>query len=155
MQERPPRVLQQEPAVGGISSGPARLCVVVAALVGIVLIGLVGLRPYVPLGDDALIEMGVRRLLQGNPPEIGPYSRFGWYHPGPAIYYLLWPGYLLTGSASWSLPLSSFVINGGCLIGVLAGVRREFCWTGAVWGGLVPFLYLLQRAPGLVLEPGE
>jgi hypothetical protein len=41
-------------------------------------------------GDLAVIELSVRNALRGHP-LLGPYSRFGWDHPGPALFYLLAP----------------------------------------------------------------
>jgi hypothetical protein len=130
-----------------------RLIVVALALVVVVVIALVGLRPYVPLGDHALLELGVRRGLGGHPPEVGPFSRFGWYHPGPAIYYVLMPGYAVTGGASWSLPVTTLLINVGCLVGIVALVRRQLGTATAAWAALVCLFYLRQLPAGLLRDP--
>ena len=83
-----------------------------AVLVGIVLLvalPVLGLAlangPYGPTEDHALLELGVRRVAAGHPPTLGVYSRFGWYHPGPALYYLLAGPYLLLGGSSMALPV--------------------------------------------------
>ncbi|MGZ8735026.1 MAG: hypothetical protein ACXW1M_07545, partial [Acidimicrobiia bacterium] len=52
---------------------------------------------YRAIADDALIELqtrdvGTRAVF------LGPYSRFGWYHPGPALFYVLAVPYRLLGS---------------------------------------------------------
>jgi hypothetical protein len=41
------------------------------------------------VGDDrALLTMGARDALHGGV-LVGPYSRFGWHHPGPSYFYVL------------------------------------------------------------------
>lgn len=124
-----------------------------ALLIAVVLVALAGLRPYVPLGDHALLEMGVRRVLDGQPPEVGPFSRYGWFHPGPAIYYVLAPGYLLTGGASWSLPVTTFVVNITCFIVGIEIVRRQLGNVSAAWAALSLLILLRQLPDGLLRDP--
>ena len=57
---------------------------------------------WVPVGDEALIEMRVRDV-PGHLPLLGVYSRFGWSHPGPAQFVLLALPYRLLGSVSAAL----------------------------------------------------
>ena len=73
---------------------------------------------WIPVGDEALIEMRVRDV-PGRLPLLGVYSRFGWSHPGPAQFLLLALPYRLLGSASASL-----------LAGALAG---HLFTVGAAW----------------------
>lgn len=52
--------------------------------------------PFYLYGDQALINIAVHRsleLLQFT----GPYSRFGWDHPGPLYYFFIAPGTFLLG----------------------------------------------------------
>ncbi|MGZ6870398.1 MAG: hypothetical protein ACXVHI_08890, partial [Frankiaceae bacterium] len=63
--------------------------------------------PYAPDGDWATFEMGLRRLAEGHPPSVGVFSRFGWYHPGPALYYLMGGPYLLAGGAGIAMPVTA------------------------------------------------
>src|SRR5690348_18094210 len=41
-------------------------------------------------GDQALLELGTRRAIHLDQ-LVGPYSRSGFHHPGPAVFYLLAP----------------------------------------------------------------
>ena len=50
-----------------------------------------------PLADIAVLEMYVRNALTGSL-LVGPYSRFGWHHPGPLYFYLIAPLYRAAGS---------------------------------------------------------
>ena len=69
---------------------------VTAIPVVISLISLHG-RRWVPAGDESVISYHVRQLIHGHPQFVGVYSTHGWAHPGPALYYLLAPGYWLLG----------------------------------------------------------
>lgn len=79
---------------------------------------------YHPYADQATIESLVRDvghhwLL------LGPFSRFGWFHPGPALYYLLAVPYRLTGSSSASLAFGALCINAGAVLGITLIARRR------------------------------
>ena len=55
-----------------------------------------------PSADQAWIELQIRDIGH-DPVLLGPYSRFGWFHPGPILYYLLWLPYRITGSTARQL----------------------------------------------------
>jgi hypothetical protein len=65
---------------------------------------------YAPAGDIALIESytlhAVHRELF-----LGPYSRFGWNHPGPLYFFLLAPFYVMTEHRSAGLSAGALIIN--------------------------------------------
>ncbi len=63
---------------------------------------------WLPVGDEALIEMRVRDV-PGHLPLLGVYSRFGWSHPGPAQLWALAVPYRLLGSASAGLLAGALV----------------------------------------------
>ena len=62
-------------------------------------IALVAGSTYRPIADDAWIELQIRDIGH-HAVLLGPYSRFGWFHPGPLLYYVLWLPYRLTGSST-------------------------------------------------------
>jgi hypothetical protein len=71
----------------------------VGAVVGAVQVWRTG---WTPSADQAFIEFRVRDV-PGDPPLLGVFSRYGWSHPGPALFYLLAVPYRLAGGASESL----------------------------------------------------
>jgi hypothetical protein len=81
----------------------------------------------VPIRDDALMELRVRAIGQ-RAELLGLYSRDGWSHPGPAIFYSLVLPYRLVGSSAGML-VGALLINGAAMVGtvligrVLAGTR--------------------------------
>jgi hypothetical protein len=58
--------------------------------------------PWYPTGDWAVLAMRVADVGH-NTPLLGPYSRFGWNHPGPLLYWLLAIPYNLLGGRSVDL----------------------------------------------------
>lgn len=81
-------------------------------------------RPFISGGDTGFIELGIMKALRGEA-TLGPYSRFGWFHPGPALYYLFAPIYALAGSRSRALFLDAWLLNGACALGIVLLMRRR------------------------------
>jgi hypothetical protein len=65
---------------------------------------------FAPAGDIALIETYTIHATRGEL-FLGPYSRFGWNHPGPLYFYTLAPFYVLTGFRSAGLSAGALAIN--------------------------------------------
>lgn len=85
---------------------------------------MVGHRHYPSFGDAAMTELLTRdvgrRWL-----ELGPFSRDGWYHPGPALYYALAGPYRLLGSAAAAMDVGALLINGVAVAGMGLIARRR------------------------------
>lgn len=59
---------------------------------------------------------------------LGPYSQFGFFHPGPALFYLLSVPYWLTGTKPWAIPLGVQIFNAviaACMVAI-AQQKRDF-----------------------------
>ena len=48
--------------------------------------------PMFPVSDEAMTEIYTLQATHGQQ-LTGPYSRFGWHHPGPVYFYFLVPFY--------------------------------------------------------------
>src|SRR5207248_944098 len=94
------------------------------AVIGVVRLAVSLRRPFLAGGDAAFIELAVRQALRGRQ-LLGPYSRFGWNHPGPVLFYLFAPLYWLSGERSRALFLGSWLVNAGCAVAVVAVVRHR------------------------------
>jgi hypothetical protein len=103
-------------------------------------------------GDLAVIELCVRNALRGHQ-LVGPYSRFGWDHPGPALFYLLAPVYRLGGSDTRALFLSTWLVNGAALAAVLTVIRRRAGLTAAWRTAGALLVWLLCVSPVVVMSP--
>lgn len=66
--------------------------------------------PAFPFGDVAIIEITTAAALR-EPVMLGPYSQFGWHHPGPLLFYLLAPFYAAAGANSIGLAVGAIVLN--------------------------------------------
>ena len=105
--------------------------VVLAILVGLAVLPVImpasriidGMRSASLASDFALLELSTGEALRGTQ-LLGPYSRFGWRHPGPAYFYLQAPLYGASGASSASLPVAVLIFNWAALLGVVACLRR-------------------------------
>lgn len=79
---------------------------------------------YTPIGDWSLLEMRVRDVGRAWL-TTGAYSRFGWYHPGPALFYALAGPYRLLGSAAVGVNIGGLLIGAAAVTGcALVAWRR-------------------------------
>jgi hypothetical protein len=98
----------------------AVLPLVVSAVALVVRVG----GDYRPSADEAWIELQIRDIGH-HPVLLGPYSRFGWFHPGPVLYYLLWLPYRITGSTGASLALAALTLNAVVVVGIALVARKR------------------------------
>jgi hypothetical protein len=61
-------------------------------------------------GDFAVIELYTELASRGLL-LLGPYSRFGWHHPGPVYFYLQAPLYVLSGHKATALYAGALAVN--------------------------------------------
>jgi hypothetical protein len=109
---------------------PRRWSVLVVAVLGamavlpvlVALVASVG-RTWVPTGDWAMLELATRDVGTPLTPLLGPYSRMGWNHPGPLLFWLLAGPYRLTGGAPWSMLVTAAALNA-----VAAAAMVAFAW---------------------------
>lgn len=105
---------------------PAWPWVIAALLPFLVAAGWFVATRHLVLGSDqallALDTTDARHLHQA----VGPYSRMGWAHPGPAWYALLVPGFTLLGSSGAALVASALAVQAlaaGLIVGTCADRR--------------------------------
>lgn len=106
----------------------------------------------VPWGDDALLEAKVREVGH-HLVLVGPYSRFQWHHPGPALFYLLAVPYRILGSQPFALNVGALLVATAsiALIGWLVWRRVG---AGAVWWTMaVTGIYLWALGPDVLRTP--
>jgi hypothetical protein len=97
---------------------------------------------YQPTNDLATTELHTRDVGH-HPVLVGLYSRDGWNHPGPALFYLLALPYRLSGSESIGLNLGALLINGLAIAGMALIARRR---------GGTPLLLLTLVGCGLLVR---
>jgi hypothetical protein len=104
-----------------------------------------------PFGDMALLEIYTRHAAN-NDLLVGPYSRFAWHHPGPAMFYLFRPLYFLSGQRHESLRSSALLFNLATLSAMLAILRRR-ATPGLALAVMAVFGVYLFRVPELLASP--
>src|SRR5436189_4764596 len=103
-------------------------------------------------GDPALLDMATRSAAHFHR-QVGPYSRYGFSHPGPALFYAAAPVALATSDAPWALMLAVQLIGGLTVVGaVLVVQQRRGVAAGAVTTGVV-LIYALAVDLGLLQMP--
>jgi hypothetical protein len=124
----------------------AGLALCVALPLAVLLVRMVSRLPAATgvLGDPAVIELYTLRATTGDQ-LLGPYSRFGFHHPGPLAFYCLAPFYLAFGKTYAALCVGALVLNLASLIGIAVVVRRlggpgRWPWSLVVIGAYIAYL---------------
>ncbi len=106
--------------------------------------------PAYPVSDKALIELATINAIDGRQ-LYGPYSRYGWKHPGPLLFYLLAPFYAAAGSRTAGLAAGALAINLAALAAALWVLVRHA--GPALTVAFVALIALYpMRVPGLVVS---
>jgi hypothetical protein len=102
--------------------------------------------------DISLLEIQVR-AIPGRVQYVGPYSRFGFDHPGSLLYYVLWVPYRLLGSHSIDLYIGAAAINGAAVAGIVVTVYRKLGRSWSIAATLVLLVFLHQLGPEQLRSP--
>src|SRR5262245_38573005 len=101
--------------------------------------------------DRAIIELFTLHAAR-SVQLLGPYSRFGWHHPGPAFFYLLLPVYEAFGEHSGALFLGALLLGLGSALGIVAVA----VWLGgrgaAMWTALMLALWASSLGTGRIVD---
>src|SRR5207245_552305 len=126
---------------------------VVAPLVFEVVRTLTGRGAHVALwGDNPLLELATRDALHGHQ-LLGPYSRFGWHHPGPAYFYWLALPVLLLEPGGAGIYLGATLLNLAAGAVVLGVVWRRAGPLATAWTSAALAAFFLVLGPGFLREP--
>jgi hypothetical protein len=107
--------------------------------------------PIVTTADIAVVELYTDLASHGRL-LLGPYSRFGWHHPGPLYFYLQAPLYAASNRAGASLYAGAVAINVLAYAALLWTIVRERRPVLAIAVG-VACLALAVRFPRLIASP--
>jgi hypothetical protein len=80
---------------------------------------------WVPIGDEALMWLRTFDVGGAHTPLTGPYSRLGFHHPGPAMYFLFAPVVRLLGGSPNGLLVVPLLVSFGCAMGLVTLVARR------------------------------
>ena len=138
-----------------VSAAPLSLLVLgLVVLIGAVRISLSLGHPFLPFSDVAFIELDVRQATH-LAAHLGPYSQYGWHHPGPARFYLFAPLYWLAGGSSRALFLDAWLLNGAAALGCVLIVRRQAGETAARIAAVAMGVYLGATGFSELINPWQ
>ena len=109
--ERPDNARRRDPVLLGCLAA-----VLAPFAVGLVRVAFVR---WTPVGDWALLELRTKSVGGSHTPLVGAYSRFGWSHPGPALFYALALPYRAFGSRPNGLLAAALLINAASVAGIV------------------------------------
>jgi hypothetical protein len=103
-------------------------------------------------GDHALLDLGVldATRLRGS---LGPYSRYGFFHPGPALFYLLAPVAWATGRAPWALHFGVQLLYAVTAAAAVALVGRRAGPAAGAGAAVVVLAWTALLRPGVLAVP--
>jgi hypothetical protein len=133
--------------------GVAVLATAIALSPVIVVVVLHAGRTWVPVQDQAVIDLRVRDVFTSLIPLVGPYSRLGWSHPGPAMFWVLAPFSALFGQPAWATMIGAALLQGVAIV-----LLARLTWRRgglALCLGALTALALAYSAHGsyIVLQP--
>lgn len=117
-------------------------CVLVLACSWLLQLGSV----HNPAADAGIIEVNIQDAVGGRM-VTGAYSRFGWNHPGPLLFYALAPAYYLLGMDPIALHLGMALLNSLSVLAAVAVIRHLAGESAARWASLIALLFLLALSP--------
>lgn len=97
-------------------------------------------------GDLAMLDISTRNLAEGRS-LLGPYSRFGFNHPGPAYLFLRMPLFLITGGSGSAPYITVPLIIAVCLAVAFILVGRFCGATVSIVFCVLMLLYLMRTSP--------
>ena len=108
--------------------------------------------PSYATSDLALIELRTRDVGTGHTPLVGVYSRYGWNHPGPLLFYTFALPYRLLGLER-ALLASGVLLNAAAVTGALALCWRHGRVAGVALGVIVVLLLLRSLSSASCITP--
>jgi hypothetical protein len=113
---------------GGVSPGVLGALLAVALVPFVVLLVRAPFQDWFPVGDPAVVALRTREVFTGHTPLLGPYSHFGWAHPGPLLFYVLAVPYRLFGGHNGGLLVGALLVNIAAVVVVVVRLAHR---TGA------------------------
>lgn len=143
--------------LGGVSLRRQRqiACALTATMVVPIVIAIVRMAvgpKYFPTIDWAITELRVRDVSHEFV-TVGPYSRYGWNHPGPLLFYVLAIPYRLSGESSISMHITAATLNLGCVVASCALAWRRMRLAGVVAVAVPLALLVHALGPNEIRDP--
>jgi hypothetical protein len=103
-------------------------------------------------GDFALVDVDVRAALRWQQ-LLGPYDRYGWHHPGPALAYILATVDRVVGTGPVGDCVGVASINAAAAVGSVILVHRRAGDLAGMWASAAIAVLCLTVGPPNLLAP--
>ena len=128
--------------MGALVVHPATVAVLPLVALAIALV--IRTEHYAPNWDFAIGELAIQQATHLQQ-LLGPYSRFGWNHPGPLLSYSAVPIYVLSGhNGALAMSLTRVVLDAACLAGIVVVIDRT-AGRLAAWGAAIGAEWFVLR----------
>jgi hypothetical protein len=107
---------------------------------------------WLAIGDYGVIFLRTLDVGTSDTPLVGAYSRFGWNHPGPLLFFMLAPFVRLAGGDANGLLIGAVWINAAAAAGILAVVRPAGRTVTAI-SAFVVAAVILGLQPAMLMDP--
>jgi uncharacterized membrane protein len=116
------QVTAGETAPARPGAGLVRWAPLVVALPGLVAALSVLVQGWVPTTDQAVQMLRIDDVGTNHTPLVGAWSRYGWNHPGPLLYWVAAPGYRLLGTTGVAVTVG--LVHAAAAAGAVVAARR-------------------------------
>ena len=130
-----------------------RILAGLAAVPGFVLLVRILHGDWLSSSDWAAIELRTRDVGTWHTPLVGPYSRYGWNHPGPLLFYVLAVPYRMLGSQGRGILVGALAINVAAIACVGAVLWRRGRLAGLTLGLVIVLLLARALGAGFLVDP--
>jgi hypothetical protein len=108
---------------------------------------------WISYGDYSAIELRTRAVGTSSTPLLGPFSRYGWSHPGPLLFFALALPYRLLGEHGKALLLGTLVLNTIAAAAALLVCYRRGRVVGLCIGAAIVLLLARALGAGFFVDP--
>ena len=124
-----------------------------AAVPALVLLARVLNSGWLSSSDWADIELRTRDVGTLHTPLVGAYSRYGWNHPGPLLFYVLALPYRIFGARGYGILAGALVVNAAAVVCIGVVLWRRGRIAGLTLGLAVVLLLVRALGAGFVVDP--
>jgi hypothetical protein len=103
--------------------------------------------------DWADIELRARDVGTAHTPLVGAYSRYGWNHPGPLLFYVLALPYRVLGARGYGILAGALIVNGAAVACTGAVLWRRGRTVGLMLGLAVVLVLARALGAGFLIDP--
>lgn len=119
----------------------------------LVLLGRAIFGSWTTVADYAALELRTRAVGGTDTPLVGPYSRYGWNHPGPLVFYALFLPYRALGSEGTGLLAGALLLNASAIACSLWVFWRRGSTAGLALGALAIAALVHGLGAGFLDDP--